>query len=81
MIAALGLMKSQQRLFADELSQILVFESQKYDQSSNDSNEEDGQGLVLDKAKEKAIEKLVRSKNKEDQRFINMTRVQQARRH
>ena len=42
MIAVLGLLKPQQRLFADELSQILVFESSKFDLSSSDSNDEDG---------------------------------------
>ena len=32
----------------------------------NSTDEEDGQGKVLDKAKEKAIEKLVNSKNNTD---------------
>ena len=80
MIAILGLLKPQQRLFADELSQILINESSEFDESSRDSNVEDGQGRILDKAKGQAIEKLVRRKNKEDRRFINMTRVQHARR-
>ena len=75
MIAVLGLLKPQQRLFADELSQIVVNESIKFDKSSSDSNEEDGQGRVLDKAKEQAIEKLIRRNNHKDRRFINMTRV------
>ena len=36
---------------------------------------------MLDKAKEKSLTKVVKSKEKQDQRFIDMIRVQYARRH
>ena len=44
------------------------------------STSDDGQGEVLDKAKEKAIRQMIRSNNKIDQRLINMTRVKYAHR-
>ena len=77
MIAVLGLLKPIHRLCADEMSQVLIHESSSMDKSSSSS--EDGQGKVQDKAKEKSIGKLVRSKQTIDRRFLNMTRVQQAK--
>ena len=78
MSAIVGLLKPQQRLLADEFSQILVYESSNSDLTSSS---DDGQGKVLDKAKEKSLAKVVNSKEKQDQRFIDMIRVQYARRH
>ena len=59
---------------------MLVYESSNIDES-NDTASDDGQGAVLDRAKERSIKKLVRSKSLHDRRFINMTRVQIARRY
>ena len=39
---------------------------------------DDGQGEVLDKAKEKAVKHMILSNNKTDQRLIDMTRVKYA---
>ena len=44
------------------------------------SSSDDGQGLVLDKAKEKAIKKMIQSKKQTDQRLIDMIRFKYARR-
>ena len=68
----LGLLKPQQRLFADEFSQINIHESSFFD---NSSGSDDGQGKIMDKAKDRAIKLLVRSKDERDQRFINMHRM------
>ena len=78
MSAILGLLKPQQRLLAEEQSQIVVYESSECEMPSSS---DDGQGKVLDKAKEKSIVKIINSKEKQDQRFIDMIRVQYARRH
>ena len=78
MSAIMGLLKPQQRLLADEFSQILVYESSNSDWTSSS---DDGQGKVMDRAKEKSLTKIVNSKEKQDNRFIDMIRVQYARRH
>ena len=78
MSAIVGLMKPQQRLVVNEFSQVLVYESSGFDSSKSS---EDGQGKVLDRAKDVAVKKMVRSKVRQDRRFINMFRVQYARRH
>ena len=75
MSAIVGLLTPQQLLFADELSQVLVYESSNDDQINSS---DDGQGKVLDKAKEKAIKKMVKSKEKTSQRLIDMIRVKYA---
>ena len=56
-----------------------MYESSHYDDQADTS--EDGQGKVLDKAKEHAIKSLIRSKQSTDQRFIEMMRVKKARDH
>ena len=61
MSAIIGLLKPQQRLIADEFSQILVYESSQSDMSNSS---DDGQGKVLDQAKEKFIKKVIQSKEK-----------------
>ena len=57
----MGLLKPQQRLLADEQSQVLIYESSH---SELASSSDDGQGKVLDKAKEKSIKKIVCSDDK-----------------
>ena len=52
-----------------------MHESSDKDQSVSSC---DGQGEILDRAKEKSIKKLVQSKEKTDQRFIDMIRVKYA---
>ena len=79
MSAIVGLLTPQQRLFTDEFSQVLMYESSNYGDQTNSS--EDGQGKVLDRAKEKAIKKLIKSKNSIDQRLIDMIKVKQAKYH
>ena len=69
----MGLLTPQQLLFADEFSQVLIHES---DQGSFSSD--DGQGEVLDRAKERSIKKLVKSKDYKDKRLIDMIRIQYA---
>ena len=61
MSAIMGLLKPQQRLLAEEFSQILVNESSNSDLTSSS---EDGQGKVLDNAKEKSLKKMINSKEK-----------------
>ena len=56
-----------------------MYETSHLDDQSDSS--EDGQGKVLDKAKEHAIKHMIRSKSCTDQRFINMVRVKQAKDH
>ena len=56
---------------------MLIYESSAYDYSNST---DDGQGIVLDKAKEEALKKMVKSDNKTDRRLIDMVRVQQASR-
>ena len=72
MSAVMGLITPQQRLLANEFSQILVNESSNSDLTVSS---EDGQGKVMDKAKEKSLVKVVKSKERQDQRFIDMIRV------
>ena len=54
---------------------MVVYESSQYD---HETNSDDGQGEVLDRAKVMAIKKMIRSKDKTDQRLIDMIRVQYA---
>lgn len=56
----------------------MVHESSQNDQTMSS---DDGQGDVLDKAKEKAVKNMICSKEKTDQRFIDMIRVRYAREH
>ena len=60
MSAIVGLLKPKHLLFADEFSQVLVYESSDFDSKGSS---DDGQGKVLDKAKEKSIKKIIRSKD------------------
>ena len=61
MSAIIGLLKPQQRLLADEFSQILVNESSDCDLTDSS---DDGQGKVQDRAKEKSVKKIIQSKDK-----------------
>ena len=56
---------------------MLVHESSQYDHTNSS---DDGQGDVLDRAKEWALKKIITSKDKTDQRFVDLIRVQQASR-
>ena len=78
MSAVVGLLKPKHLLFADEFSQVLVYESSNFDQTGSS---DDGQGELLDKAKEKSLKKILRSKDKKDQQFIDMIRIQYAHRY
>ena len=48
----MGLLTPQQRLFVDEFSQLLVYESSYFE---DESGSDDGQGAIQDNAKNKAI--------------------------
>ena len=54
-----------------------MHESSQYDHSNSS---DDGQGDVLDRAKEWALKKIIKSKNETDQRFVDLIRVQKASR-
>ena len=54
--ASVGLLTPQQLLFTDEISQVLVYESSD---SEKITSSDDGQGQVLDRAKEKALKKMI----------------------
>ena len=68
----MGLLTPKQKLVISEFSQVLVHESSQYDQLKSS---DDDQGKVQDKAKEYALKKIVRSKDKTDQRLLNMVLV------
>ena len=55
-----------------------MHEFSPFDESSST---DDGQGSILDRAKEVSIKKILRSKDKSNQRFINMLRMQKAHRY
>ena len=57
---------------------MLVFESDYFDQFSES---DDGLDHVIDNAKDKAVRSLIKSKNKKDQQFVNLKRVQRAMRY
>ena len=71
--ALVGLLTPKQLLFTDEFSQVLLHEFSPFD-SSNSSD--DGQGIIQDKAKDYSIRRMVYSKDKTNQRFIDMYRMQ-----
>ena len=75
MSAIIGLLKPQQRLIADEFSQILVYESSHSDLPNSS---DDGQGEVQDKAKEWALKNIIKSRDMVDRRLVDLIRVQQA---
>ena len=50
-----------------------MHESSQYDHSNSS---DDGQGEVLDRAKEEALKKMIASKDKTDQRFVDLIIVQ-----
>ena len=54
-----------------------MHESSQYDYSNSS---DDGQDKVLDRAKDVALKKMIASKNKTDQRFVDLIRVQLASR-
>jgi len=56
---------------------VLIYESSQYDHSNST---DDGQGEVLDKAKEWALKKMINSTDQTDRRLIDMIRIQQASR-
>ena len=72
MSGMVGLLTPKQKLFTSEFSQVLVHESSQYDHTNSS---DDGQGEVLDKAKEFALKRMIRSKNKTDNRMLDMIRV------
>ena len=77
MAATIGLLTPKQKLFTSEFSQVLVQESSsQYDHTASSDDE---LGKVLDKAKEYALKKMIRSKDQTDNRLLDMVRVQQAR--
>ena len=59
-------------LFADELSQILVYESLYFDEISEN---DDCQDEAYDKAKDQAIKSLIRSKDNTDQQFVKLFKI------
>ena len=77
MSASVGLLTPKQKLITSEFCQVLVHESSQYDHTNSS---DDGQGEVLDRAKEWALKKMIASKDKTDQRFVDLIRVQQASR-
>ena len=54
-----------------------MHESSQYNYSNSS---DDGQDKVLDRAKDVALKKMIASKNKTDQRFVDLIRVQLASR-
>ena len=72
MSATVGLLTPKQKLIISEFSQVLVHESSHYDQANSS---DDGQGKVQDKAKDYALKKIIRSKDKTDRRLIDLLRV------
>ena len=76
--ALVGLLTPKQLLFTDEFSQLLVHEFSPFDDSNSS---DDGQGNVQDKAKDVSIRRIVNSKDKTNQRFIDMQRMQYAQRY
>ena len=75
--SSVGLLTPKQKLISAEFSQVLIYESSQYDHSDST---DDGQGRVLDTAKEYALKRMINSKDKTDRRLIDMLRVQQASR-
>ena len=53
-----GLLTPSQLLYTDEISQVLVYETDAVDKILSS---DDGQGEVLENAKQKAIKEMVRS--------------------
>ena len=76
--ALVGLLTTKQLLFTDEFSQVLLHEFSPFDYSNSS---DDGQGSVQDRAKDLSIKRMVKSKDKTNQRFIDMLRMQHAQRY
>ena len=86
MNSLVGLLTPSQLLYTDEISQVLVYETDAVDKILSS---DDGQGEVLENAKHKAIKEMVRSishthhKSERDatnQRLIDMVRIHYAHR-
>ena len=72
MSGMVGLLTPKQKLFTSEFSQVLIHESSQYDHTNSS---DDGQGEVLDKAKEHALKRMITSKDETDKRMLDMIRV------
>lgn len=71
----LGLLTSKQSAFVDKMSQIVIRESSDFDETSEDDELESRQ---YEKDMNLFVQKMVRSKDVVDQRFVNMYRVRKA---
>ena len=65
-------MTPKQKLITSEFCQVVIHESSYYDHTNSS---DDGQGDVLDRAKEWALKKMIESKDKTDQRFVDLLRI------
>ena len=81
----MGLLTPSQLLYTDEISQVLVYETDAVDKILSS---DDGQGEVLENAKQKAIKEMVRSishqhhseRGATNKRLIDMVRIHYAHR-
>ena len=72
----MGLLSAKQSVFVDKMSRLIVNESTDFDETSDDDELEMKQSYVKDL--NFFTEKLVKSKEKTDQRFINLYRIRRA---
>ena len=61
MYAVMGMLKPIQRLVAAELSQVFIYESSNCESKCSSDH---GQDKIMDNAREKAVKKIIRSKEK-----------------
>ena len=81
----MGLLTPSQLIYVDETSQVLVYETSEADMIVSS---DDGQGEVLERAKQRAIKEMIRSikpnhnsgKDRTNKRFVDMVRVHYAHR-
>ena len=72
----MGLLAGRQRVFADKLSQLVIRESSNMDETSNDEELSD-----VERIQEHFFERMAKSQDKVDKRFVNVYRVRTAHEH
>ena len=80
MLASLGVLKPSQRLFVKKMSHIVINEDQsstEQEPSSYDEESKPIEQIFL----QKAVEKIARSKEKNDKQFIDLYRTSQVWRY
>ena len=78
--AIIGLLNTNQRMYVRQLSRLIVHESSSEQSNESDSINVNVDPATLNKTFERQLKNMVNSKNKIDKRFIDLHRINIAKR-